>query len=142
LRRQTEVPWEALYLQFGACYDTMFHFREAFRSALAKAYQAYPEANVAEGKHGLILRPSRTSVPKLPTLPQIASHDRAENWIARHDAQYRKFLRELELMKEASIGAHISDPDVEATRRAQLASRRADMPLDIAYNLVGVRKPN
>jgi len=140
LRRQTEVPWEALYLQFGASYETMFHFKEAFRAALAKAHQAYPEANVNEGKHGLILKPSRTSVPKLPVLPAIASDERVKQWTERHNRNYRQFLRELEALKEASIGAPIGDPDAAAIRAADLASRRADVPLDIAYNLLGVKR--
>lgn len=66
LKRQTEIPWEALFVQFGASYETMFHFREAFRTALARAHQAYPEANIAEGKYGLILTLLQMRTGRLP----------------------------------------------------------------------------
>jgi hypothetical protein len=140
LRKQTEVPWEALYLQFGASYGTIRQFRWEFKRAVKKAHAAYPEANISEGKYGLILRPSRTSIPKLLPQPSIATQERAENWTKRHQSKYHKFLHELERMKQASVGVRISDENAELIRRAQVASDRAGIPLDIAYRVLGLEK--
>jgi hypothetical protein len=139
LTKQTEVPWEALFVQFGADYKTMFHFREAFRAAVARARQAYPEANIAEGKSGLILRPSRTSILKLLPLPTVASEKRASQWINRHQHKFQQFLRQLELMKETAVGVQITNWNAEMTRRARLASQQADVPLDIAYRVINLQ---
>jgi hypothetical protein len=62
LRREVEVGWPALYAQFGAGYRHIRQFRAQFIEALQLALAAYPDANVALGDHGVILRPSRPAV--------------------------------------------------------------------------------
>jgi hypothetical protein len=140
LRKQTEVPWEALYLQFGANYATLRQFRYEFRAAIQKAHKAYPEAKIEEGKYGLILRPSPPSVPKLtvPVGPILASPERAARWIKRFPGKYRKFLRELNLIKVAMVGQRVMDQRAEIQDRAELAAERSGVPFEIAYRLVAL----
>jgi hypothetical protein len=144
LKRQTEVPWEALYLQFGSSYATLSQFRYEFRAALQRAHKAYPEANIEEGKRGLILKPSPTSVPKLLSMagPEVATPTKAERWAKRFPGKYRKFLRELQLIKEARTGRQLVQPHAELQDRAQVAASRANIPVEIAYRLVGLDQLN
>ena len=66
LRRETEVPWEVLRMQFGTEIEEMSKFRQLMRSSLEKVLLVYPDAKVSmDSKHGMILRPSPTSVRKL-----------------------------------------------------------------------------
>ena len=61
------VPWLALRAQLGSDYaeDTkgMANFRKAVNAALAAVRAIYPEACITVTKDGLLLTPSRTSVP-------------------------------------------------------------------------------
>ena len=49
-------------------------------------------------------------------------------------------LLELEPLKEGAVGAHITDWETEMLRRAQLASERVKLPIDIACWLPGIEK--
>ena len=62
LRREVEVGWPALYAQFGAGYRHIRQFRAQFIEALQLALAAYPDASVALGDRGVILRPSRPAI--------------------------------------------------------------------------------
>jgi len=62
LRREIEVGWPALYAQFGAGYRHIRQFRAQFIEALQLALAAYPDANVALGERGVILRHSRPAI--------------------------------------------------------------------------------
>lgn len=62
LRREVEVGWPALYAQFGAGYRHIRQFRAQFIEALQLALAAYPDANVALGDRGVVLRPSRPAI--------------------------------------------------------------------------------
>ena len=65
LGKPTEIPWEALALQFGSDYKQLRQFKAAVLKQLATVLQLYPEARVAEGRSGLVLKPSPTHVRKL-----------------------------------------------------------------------------
>ena len=73
LKRRTEVPWGALALQFGANYSSTRYFKRSFNQQLRKVLVVYPEATVEEGVYGLVLKPSVTSVKRLPkALPWLS----------------------------------------------------------------------
>ena len=62
LRKETTVPWYALAEHFGSesgHRQIAFRLKETLRDVTA----VYPEANVEASNRGLILRPSRPSVP-------------------------------------------------------------------------------
>lgn len=65
LKRDLQVSWPVLYDQFGAGFDRLRRFREHFIEGIAMAAAAYPEARVAMGERGVILRPSRPAIAKL-----------------------------------------------------------------------------
>ena len=58
LRKETEIPWAALQLQFGADYALTRQFKAAFLKQLKVTQSIYNSAKVEEGKYGLILKPS------------------------------------------------------------------------------------
>lgn len=58
LRKETEIPWTALQLQFGADYALTRQFKAAFLKQLKVTQKVYSEVKVEEGKQGLILKPS------------------------------------------------------------------------------------
>lgn len=58
LRRETEIPWSALQLQFGADYERAIDFKRCFLKQLKFTQSIYDCAKVEEGKKGLILKPS------------------------------------------------------------------------------------
>ncbi len=64
LHKDVEIGWPALHAQFGAEVGRLRGFRKYFIECLAIALAAYPEANVAIGERGLILRPSRPAIAK------------------------------------------------------------------------------
>lgn len=64
LKRDIEVGWPALFAQFGAGFGTIRRFRQHFLECLALAMAAYPEALVAIGERGVILRQSRPAIAK------------------------------------------------------------------------------
>jgi hypothetical protein len=65
LKRDVEVGWPALFAQFGMGFNRMRAFRGHFVDCLAIATAAYPDARVALGDRGVILRPSRPAVLRL-----------------------------------------------------------------------------
>jgi hypothetical protein len=66
LTRDTEVPWEVLRMQFGTETADLSKFRQLMRENLKKVLLVYPDARVLmDSRHGMILRPSPTSVRKL-----------------------------------------------------------------------------
>ncbi len=64
LLQQTEIPWSALALQFGASYDNLKHFRAAFLKHAQAVIKLYPAARLSEGAIGLILSPTVPHIPK------------------------------------------------------------------------------
>jgi hypothetical protein len=111
-----------------------------FRAAVQKAHRAYPEATIGEGKLGLVLKPSPPSVAKLtvPAGPVLASPERATRWSKRYPAKYRKFIHELELIREALVGQNVVDERAELQDRVEFAAQRSGVPLEIAYRLVNL----
>lgn len=69
LKKQTEIPWEALQMQFGAGYPTtpqgLWDFKHNFLKQLRSVVVVYPEAQVADGSYGLFLRPSKSHIPQI-----------------------------------------------------------------------------
>jgi len=65
LRKPTEIPWEALALQFGSDYKRQRAFKEAVLKQLRQVVQVYPDVRVAVGDVGLVLKPSPTHIKKL-----------------------------------------------------------------------------
>lgn len=66
LKKDVEVGWPALHAQFGIGFNRVRAFRGHFIDCLALATAAYPDARVELGERGVILRPSRPAVLKLP----------------------------------------------------------------------------
>jgi len=62
LRKETEIPWSALQLQFGADYERIIDFKRCFLKQLKFAQGVYDNAKVEEGKQGLILKPSPSHI--------------------------------------------------------------------------------
>ncbi|MEA9749388.1 replication protein RepA [Xanthomonas campestris pv. raphani] len=68
LNKRTEIPWEALQMQFGANYadDAAGQGRRDFKKkllqALTKVRTVYPELRAQEGDRGLVMLPSPTHV--------------------------------------------------------------------------------
>lgn len=58
LQHDTEIPWEALAAQFGSDYKVIRQFKAAVLRELRKILVVYQDINLAEGKRGLILKPS------------------------------------------------------------------------------------
>ena len=69
LKRQTEVPWQALQGQFGGDYTRTRDFKRYFLEALKRVEVVYPALNVDEGEHGLKLRPGKPHVRKMKRVP-------------------------------------------------------------------------
>jgi hypothetical protein len=135
LRRPTEVPWEALALQFGSEYKDMFHFRASFKEALARVLMVYQRARIGEGNYGLQLFPSRTSVRILQPKLTIASADQLERWLKRYPGWARRLRKEIDLILQLRVGSHEPlDPRI----LAEQAAERAKAPLAIAYAMCGV----
>jgi hypothetical protein len=69
LNRRTEIPWAALQAQFGSGYKSdsqgIRDFKKNFLKQMRAVHVVYRIAMVEEGTNGLILKPSRTHVPKL-----------------------------------------------------------------------------
>ncbi|MEJ1342472.1 MAG: replication protein RepA [Candidatus Sedimenticola sp. (ex Thyasira tokunagai)] len=69
LKHHTEIPWEALQMQFGADYahdgQGKRDFKKNFLKHLKKVHVVYPDANVSEGGYGLVLKPSKTHVKRI-----------------------------------------------------------------------------
>lgn len=72
LSHRTEIPWDALSMQFGAEYaktgDGRRSFKKKLLGALGKIEAIYPSLRASEGERGLVLLPSPTHVRR------VASH--------------------------------------------------------------------
>jgi hypothetical protein len=70
LRKKSEIPWPALQAQFGAGYPETVRgtldFKRNFLKHLRSVQIVYPQAKVAEGSYGLLLKPSKPHIPLLP----------------------------------------------------------------------------
>lgn len=66
LRQKTEIPWAALAAQFGSNYARVRDFKHYFLEHCKSVVELYPEARLSEGRYGLVIKPSRTHVPRLP----------------------------------------------------------------------------
>jgi hypothetical protein len=68
LRRRTEIPWEALEMQFGAGYaeggQGTRNFKKKLLMALRRVSTVYSGLRAQEGTRGLVLLPSPTHVPR------------------------------------------------------------------------------
>lgn len=68
LKKPTSIPWESLQGQFGSGYALTSQggrdFKKAFLAQLKKVQVVYPECNADEGVSGLLLRRSKTHIPK------------------------------------------------------------------------------
>lgn len=69
LSYRTEIPWEALQMQFGADYADDAKGRRNFKAklidALRKVSTVYPELRASEGENGLLLLPSPPHIRRL-----------------------------------------------------------------------------
>ena len=73
-KRSRPIPWEALMMQFGTGYSSsaadptqgVRDFKKAFLRALKLVALVYPDARAAPTDAGLVLAPSRTSIPRSP----------------------------------------------------------------------------
>lgn len=71
-RKTRPIPWEALMSQFGSNYGTNLDqsrrdFKKAFLAALQHVLIIYPKANIEVKENGLVLLPSPTHIPSLPS---------------------------------------------------------------------------
>lgn len=66
LKHQTEIPWGALQMQFGADYPHTQrgkrNFKIKFLQQMQKVLTVYPEAKINTGTVGLVLLPSKTHI--------------------------------------------------------------------------------
>ena len=66
LRRPTEIPWNALALQFGSSYAEPRKFRYFFLQQAQSVIRLYSAARISEGSRGLVVSPCRPHIPKRP----------------------------------------------------------------------------
>ena len=70
LKKETIIPWEALQTQFGANYapndQGTRDFKRAFVRQLIKVHAMYNSVRVEEMPAGLLLKPSKTHIRRLP----------------------------------------------------------------------------
>lgn len=62
LRHDLTLDWDWLHERFGDGIVERRTFREAFRNALKKVHDVYPQARVETNRKGIVLHPSPTSV--------------------------------------------------------------------------------
>jgi len=62
VKKETIVPWEALYQQFGHSYTNLRQFKWRFKDTLMEALAVYRDAKVDLVADGLALRPSKPAV--------------------------------------------------------------------------------
>lgn len=60
----TKVSWSNLKEQFGQDYGRSKDFKKTFRHALRQVCTVYPDAKLRDAPGGLILKPSRSPVPR------------------------------------------------------------------------------
>lgn len=64
LNKETCIPWGALQMQFGADYKLTRQFKAKFIEQLKNVAVVYPEAKLADGEKGLILKSGRSHISK------------------------------------------------------------------------------
>lgn len=64
LKKPTIIPWEVVAGIFGSDYSRLRAFKAAFIAELKKVVLVYPQLQVEPTDHGLLIRPSRTHIPK------------------------------------------------------------------------------
>jgi hypothetical protein len=147
MKRQTEVPWEMLAGQVGACYSHIRQFKFKVKHALHMIKQIYPQAEFdPEGKYGLILRPSPTHVRKNLQLVNsndtidLPSKETAGKWTTRHWHAWSRFLAEMKNLRDATASSSDAarSPDAFFQRMVEIAAGRADVPIGIALVMSGV----
>lgn len=79
LKKPIEIPWAGLQLQFGADYARERDFKAAFLQHLRSVVVVYPDAKVVQGERGLIMKPSKPHVAKIP---ELLPYERARHAIA------------------------------------------------------------
>ena len=62
--KPSEIPWQALAMQFGSDYGQLRQFKAAFLDALRKVHTVYAAANFELGEHGLIVKPTRPHIAR------------------------------------------------------------------------------
>lgn len=62
--KPSEIPWQALAMQFGSDYAQLRQFKAAFMDALRKVHTVYAAANFELGEHGLIVKPTRPHIAR------------------------------------------------------------------------------
>lgn len=71
LKKPVAIPWEVLKSQFGAEYGNTkqgrYDFKRAFTGQLRKVICTYKEAKLDVNDAGLLLKPSKTHIPILPS---------------------------------------------------------------------------
>jgi len=94
LQKPVEIPWAGLQLQFGADYTRERDFKAAFLQHLRAVGVVYPEAKVEEGERGLILKPSR---PHVARMPELLPYERKQHKaaVARAAEQQAEFANSL-----------------------------------------------
>lgn len=60
----TDIPWEALQMQFGSEAAELWKFRQLFRRALLQVAEVYPDARFEDRSEAFRLLPMKTSVPR------------------------------------------------------------------------------
>lgn len=63
LDKPTRISWEALSGQLGSEYVKLKEFARKAKEAFAKIHACWPELNIDEVKGGIILKPSKSSIP-------------------------------------------------------------------------------
>jgi len=77
LKKQTEIPWPILEMQFGADYGRTIDFKVNFIKQLRAVLAVYPEAKVGDSEYGLVLKPSKPHIaqsfkpPLASTMPRF-----------------------------------------------------------------------
>jgi len=62
--KPSEIPWQALAMQFGSDYAQVRDFKVAFLDALRKVHTVYAAANFELGERGLIVKPTRPHITR------------------------------------------------------------------------------
>jgi len=62
--KPSEIPWQALAMQFGSDYAQVRDFKAAFLDALRKVHTVYAGANFELGERGLIVKPTRPHITR------------------------------------------------------------------------------
>lgn len=64
LKRPTVIPWEGVAMMLGSGYAGIRFFKRAFLVELKKVLLVYPAVDVEALDDGLMIRPSKTHIPK------------------------------------------------------------------------------